>query len=133
MSRWRTSVVGFVALVCLSIVGCSGGASEESFKPKEDAAKVALTTALEAWKTGRATPGTIDQKPALQVVDTEWEGGAKLANFEIGSMEDFAASRKFQVKLTFVGVAEAKEVSYFVVGKDPLWIFRDKDYPGTAM
>ena len=117
----------------LGAAGCGGGASEQSFKPQEDAARAALEKALSTWKSGRAQPGEIDQKPKLQVADTDWASGKKLQAFEIGGMEDLGTSRKFQVKLTLEGAGAPIEATYIIVGKDPLWVFRDKDYPGAVM
>ncbi|MCY2962450.1 MAG: hypothetical protein NT069_02155 [Planctomycetota bacterium] len=135
-SLFRSTPIALLLALFLTSVfagGCGRGASEESYKPQESVAKTALETALSAWKGGRAGPGRFEQTPALQVVDTEWEGGAKLSDFEIGTVEEFGASRKIQVKLKLAGGTAPVEVNYIVVGKDPLWVFRDKDYPGAAM
>jgi hypothetical protein len=40
--------------------------------------------------------------------------------------------RRFQVRLELVG-ATPLEVTYYVVGQDLVWIFRDHDYAQTSM
>jgi hypothetical protein len=121
-----------LGLLLLSLSGCGGGGgSVSSYQPTGASAKSALTTALEAWKSGREKPGTIDSnKPAVQVQDQIWDSGRKLKEFQIGDEKTSAdGPTRFKVKLTFDGGDPAsEEVEYVVFGKDPLWVCRDKDY-----
>ena len=120
-----------MGLLMLSLPGCGGGGSVSSYHPTGTSAKAALTTALDAWKSGRDKPGTIDSsKPAVQVQDQIWDSGRKLKEFQIGAETPSAdGPTRFKVKLTFnSGDPASEEAEYVVFGKDPLWVCRDKDY-----
>lgn len=120
-----------LGLLTLSLSGCGGGSSVSSYHPTGTSAKVALTTALDAWKSGREKPGTIESsKPVVQVQDQVWDSGRKLKEFQIGDeTSSTEGPTRFKVKLTFNGGDPANEdAEYVVFGKDPLWVCRDKDY-----
>ena len=114
----------------LTITGCGGGSSVTSYHPKASVAKTALITALDAWKSGQEKPGSITtQKPAIEVQDSVWGSGRKLKSFEVG--EEQAAKDgppRFTVELTFADKPETEKADYVVVGKDPLWVMREKDF-----
>lgn len=117
------------------LAGCSGGqTSVESFHPKGDTAREALTIALTAWQSGQAEPGDIkDAKPPVQASDSTWKGGAKLKSFEIAEASpEGSGPRKFKVKLMLDGAAEPKDVNYFVVGKETLQVFSEDEYNRDA-
>ena len=127
MSRLVT--IAFLMFVTVGLLGC-GSPSVSSYHPQGGEAKAALTAALDAWKSGREKPGTLDgQKPAVQVQDSIWESGRKLKEFQIGDEQPSAEGpTRFSVQLTFDGAAAAEKVEYVVFGKDPLWVARDADY-----
>ena len=123
----------WAALVCLLACAGCGGNSVQGFKPQPNVARKALEAALTEWKGGRKEPGRIENfTPPLQVVDTVWGSGKKLTSFEIGEEVDAEVAKKLSAKLTLEGTAGPQEVNYLIVGKDPLWIFREQDYPGDA-
>ena len=117
-------------LMLFTITGCGSGSSVTSFHPQGSVAKTALTTALDAWKSGQEKPGSITtQKPAIEVQDSVWGSGRKLKSFEVG--EEQAAKDgppRFTVELTFADKPETEKTDYVVVGKDPLWVMREKDF-----
>lgn len=120
-----------LSLVMILAPGCGdGGSSVSSYRPTGQSAKGALTTALEAWKSGREKPGAIDtSKPVIQIQDQVWDSGRKLKDFQIGEEKPATDSpTRFQVKLTFEGNPANEDAEYIVFGKDPLWVCRDKDY-----
>lgn len=119
-----------LALATLGPLGCGGGTSVSSYQPKGNAAKAALTVALDAWKSGREKPGTLDsQKPAVEVQDSIWGSGRKLKDFQIGDEQPSSdGPTRFAVQLTFESEPTTEQAEYYVVGKDPLWVMRDKDY-----
>jgi hypothetical protein len=111
------------------LAGCNKQATVESFTPKGDVAKDALTAGLTAWQNGRPKPGLIENtKPAVQIIDPAWEAGSKLKSFEIGPAAAGDSPRKFPVKLFFEGAAAPEEITFYVVGKDPLWVMREQEY-----
>lgn len=125
--KWTMSL----SVLLILAAGCgSGGGAVSSYRPTGQSAKDALTTALEAWKSGREKPGAIDtSKPVIQIQDQVWGSGRKLKDFQIGEEKATADSpTRFQVKLTFEGGPANEEAEYVVFGKDPLWVCRDKDY-----
>ncbi len=127
-SLWRT-----LALISMSIAtaGCGGGGSSvSSYHPKGSIAKAALTAALDAWKSGQPKPGSIpNQKPAIEVQDSVWDSGRKLKSFEIGEEQTTKEGPpRFSVELTYRDKPETDKSDYVVIGKDPLWVMRDKDF-----
>jgi hypothetical protein len=116
-------------LSCLVTLGCSSATSED-YVPDENAGKRALEIALTAWQKGQpmetiASPDA----PAVQPQDTEWKNGRKLANFSIGEERPISdGPKQIAVRLTFQNDPKPVDTVYFVVGKDPLWVFRDRDY-----
>jgi hypothetical protein len=129
----RSMCLGFVlCLAAVSLGGCGGGSSSESFTPQVDSARQALELALTAWQSGKKPTevGTLaDQN--VKVVDSEWaEGKKKLKSFEIVSDAPGGAqsvARQFLVHLVFDG-GQQKQATYHVVGKGEMWVFRDEDY-----
>lgn len=119
----------FVLALSLFAFGCSGESSVQSFHPKTDVAQEALETALTAWQNGQAKPGLIeDSDPAVQVQDDAWNAGSKLKSFEIVEALPGDSPRKFAVKLNLEGEPTPAEITYVVVGKNPLHVMREKEY-----
>ena len=116
---------------CLS--GC-GSRTAESYVPASDHARTSVERTLTAWQTGKAA-GRIEPESsggvALQAVDFDWNAGKKLTAYEIlTELPREEGPRRFNVRLTLGGGAPI-EVTYYVVGQDPVWVFRDRDYAQT--
>ena len=132
-------ITSAVRLICLYAalglwLGGCGGASPESFTPAGDVSRQALEMSLAAWQSGKKPEevGTLPDQSAVKVVDSDWVAGKKLKSFEIKSEAQAAASadsvaRQFSVQLQFDG-GQPQDVTYHVVGKGEMWVFRDKDY-----
>lgn len=121
-------MLGWLTLSVSALPGC--GASPR-YAPPEGAARAALEAALSAWKGG-AKAGLVKNPPAplarVQAVDSDWSAGRKLVAYEIvGQTDGGEGPVRFDVKLTLRN-QKPKSVAYFVVGRDPVWVFRDKDY-----
>lgn len=99
--------------------------------PPEEAARAALTSALDSWKKGEQPGEVAGTTPVVRVEDFLWKSGAKLLQYEILGVVAGEAPPQFNVRLTVEGTS-ASEVKYVVVGKDPVWVFRDKDYERTS-
>jgi hypothetical protein len=126
-SHYFCRAVSWLALFA-SLAGCSGQSTVESFHPAQDRAREALETALTAWQNGQEKPGRIETaEPAVQVTDAAWDAGSKLKSFEISDLPG-DSPRKFSVKLSLEGAATPQEITYVVVGKDPLWVMREDQY-----
>jgi hypothetical protein len=129
--RW-SAFACLCALLAFAASGC--GRSHESYVPTIDIARASLERALDAWKAGGA-PGRIEPaagEAAIQAVDRDWTAGQKLASYEIvQELPREEGPRKFSVRLSLAG-GKSLEVTYYVVGQDPVWVFRDRDYAQTT-
>ena len=113
--------------VC-SAVGCSKP-DVKDYVPADELARKSLTTALDAWKAGRALDAIGASGPAVSAQDTQWRDGKKLEKYEIvGPEKGDDQNLRFRVRLSFVGEAAPQEVVYVVLGKDPIWVFSEESY-----
>lgn len=105
--------------------GCSNG---NAIAPTTDLARAALEGALDSWKGG-GKPGQIaGMEPAVQVTDTPWSQGDRLASYEILKDESSGAEKLFTVRLSLTKPDRVEEVQYHVLGQGPVMVFRDQDY-----
>jgi hypothetical protein len=122
--------------VCLLAVAAAGCAdrSNARYTPSEDSARQALEAALTAWQKGQAQPGAIpDATPAVQAVDSRWQAGDRLQTFEVvGEESNLGGPRVFTVRLTMQAPVATKTLRYYVVGVEPLWVYREDDYQQPA-
>jgi hypothetical protein len=120
-------------LACLVVAGC-GSPSSEDYVPDDNAGKRALEAALTAWQNGKPMQRIeVDGGAAVQPQDSEWKSGKKLASFSIGDeVPTTEGPKQIAARLTFQGAAQPVDAVYFVVGRDPLWVFRDRDYQRTT-
>ncbi|HWB11061.1 MAG TPA: hypothetical protein VG826_17665 [Pirellulales bacterium] len=115
------------------VAGCGPKAQVKDYIPPEEAARQALTTALDAWKAGKAPDQVGASNPAVQAQDVQWSGGQKLTAYEIVGPAPTAEdqNQRFTVKLT-LGGGPPTETTYVVVGKDPIWVFSAESYQKTS-
>jgi hypothetical protein len=128
MTNWTRAA--FMLFAALALAGCSRkGGKVEDYTPKPDQARKALEAALTSWKNGDAAgtvPGT--KNPRVDVMDSAWQTGQKLAGFEILREESAGQGpRVFVVRLTPSG-GTPQEVRYCVIGIDPMIVAREEDY-----
>jgi hypothetical protein len=126
-SMIRSAFVLGSALLLLAAAGCGnrGGSA-----PSDEVARTALDAALKTWRDG-GKPGTVaGMDPPVQVLDTPWAQGDRLASYEIlGEETGTAAEKQFTVRLVLAGKPErTQEVTYHVLGRGPVMVFRDEDY-----
>lgn len=109
--------------------GC-GAKLPSHYTPSEATAQQALTAALDAWKAGRADPSLelADPPLRLQVADSYRRAGQRLKDFEILGEISADGPRSYEVRLDLENPTAVEEARYYLVGIDPLWVFRDKDY-----
>lgn len=116
-------------LVCSSLIGGCRKADVKDYVPPEEAARQALTTALDAWKSGKAPDQVGASSPKIEVQDKKWRDGEKLTAYEIvGPAAADDQNRRFSVKLTTASEASPQQATYVVVGKDPIWVFSKESY-----
>ena len=122
-SRLRWASCGLTVLISL---GCDAGDSRGV--PREDAARVAVESALSAWRDGKPYD-KLESTPPVRVVDSAWRDGEKLDSFEILDEEGRDDGTKaFSVRLGSSKTKGAKKVKFVVYGQDPLWVYREEDY-----
>jgi hypothetical protein len=114
-----------IAVCLLFAAGCGTGSSAP---PSGEVARTALEKALTTWRDG-GKPGSLKGvEPAVQVTDTPWSHGQRLGSYEILHEDTGAAEKRFTVRLTLAKPERVEEVQYYVLGKDPVMVFRDQDY-----
>ena len=119
------------ALLMLGGLGCQDR-SYSKYVPAEEKARQALEAALGAWKSGKKFGPVEGASPAVQVVESRWQSGQKLRSFEVLGEEPGDGPKVFSVRLTLQGQAKQQVVRYVVLGKDPLWVYREDDYKAPA-
>jgi hypothetical protein len=123
----RAAWILWGALAAVGFAGC-GKPSFDKYVPEEAAARQAVETALTHWRDGQR-PGTIASvSPAVAIVDSRWQAGQKLAAFQIVKQESADGAWWVTVRLTLRDPPAEQEVRYAVIGKDPLWVYREEDY-----
>ena len=121
----RLALVGCSSLLLLAAGGCGHGVASS---PTEEVARASLEAALKVWRDG-GKPGTLaGTDPPVQVLDTPWAQGDRLASYEIIGEEAVAAEKQFTVRLTLAKPERVQEVKYHVIGQGPVMVFRDEDY-----
>ena len=97
--------------------------------PDPAPARAALVAALDAWKGDRRASGVlIGSRPAIGVVDS-MRTDRPLLDYEIvGPLMVVEKSRPFAVRLVLDAPRETVATRYLVMGRDPLWVFRQEDF-----
>jgi hypothetical protein len=124
----RATLAPALAGLVLLVAGCRHGAGK--YVPSSAPARQALEAALGAWKEGQRPGKLAGHSPPVEVIDSRWEAGDQLADFEIVREEEYSGSgpRWFTVRLKLARPAEEQTVRYAVLGNDPLWVYREPDY-----
>jgi hypothetical protein len=117
--------IGRSALVLVALIAPACGPSTN---PSADAARTALATALDAWRDGKKPADLAELTPPVQVIDSEWAGGRKLASYQIVRETPSETDKRFVVKLTYAAPPAEAEVVFIMVGSEPVSVFRDEDY-----
>ncbi len=125
-ARPRSSrAIGRWALLHVALVVSACGPSTN---PSADTARTALATALDAWRDGKTPADLAGLNPPVQVIDTEWAGGRKLASYQIVGETPSESDKRLVVKLTYAAPPAEAEAVYIMVGSRPVSVFRDADY-----
>jgi hypothetical protein len=126
MSTIRRAFAFGSALLLLTAGGCGNGRPSS---PSDEVARAALEAALKTWRDG-GKPGTVaGTDPPVQVLDTPWAQGDRLTSYEIlGEEAGAAAEKQFTVRLVLSKPERTEEVTYHVLGRSPVMVFRDEDY-----
>jgi hypothetical protein len=126
--------LALLVLLGMSVVsGCGPKRVESDYVPAASQARQALEQMLASWQRGETDKSEFQlagDGPRVQIIDKEFKAGKRLLKSEIVSEKPTEPNgpRQITVKLTFEGSDASVEATYFVVGIDPLLIFRDKEY-----
>jgi hypothetical protein len=117
-----------VVALALAANGC-GGADVEDYIPADEVARSALKAALDGWQTGSQPAPAEGLAKSIELQDSAHRDGRKLKSYEIvGPSPGDDQNRRYKVKLLFDGEESPSEAIYVIVGKDPLWVFNDRDF-----
>ena len=91
---------------------------------------MALTTALDHWKSGGDPLSMPSSSTPMTVQDLEWQSGARLLDYEVlGDGVPADANLRVKVKLTLANKAKGKNaektVNYLVTTSPAVTVFRD--------
>jgi hypothetical protein len=113
------------SLLLLAAGGCGNGGGSP---PSDEVARTALEASLKAWRDGGKPGPVAGTDPPVQVLDTPWGQGDRLASYEILGEETGTAEKRFDVRLVLSKPERVQEVKYYVIGRGPVMVFRDEDY-----
>jgi len=118
---------GLWTVTILTLVGCT-----QPVKLQGDAgdARQTLTKVCEAWKDGQTTKSFSQQTPPWVVADEDWDGGAKLIEFEIGEPIAFGGHWRVLAKLKLNSEKRgehSRNVAYAVTLQPAVSIIRADD------
>lgn len=132
MIRHLTTTPLLVAVIIFPcFMGCSGSTrGYERYVPDVAKAQEALNLVLAAWKNGEPA-GALNFDSAaitIQVADSTRRPGQRLVDYELLGEVAGEGPRTFVVRLKLDNPSAEREVRYYLVGIDPLWVFRQEDY-----
>ena len=112
-------------------IGCGdGGRTPAGLAPPDLASsRAALAASLDAWKADdRASGVLIGSKPSIGVVDSARKDRPLLDYQILGPLMVVEKARPFAVRLVLGSPRESVAARYLVLGRDPLWVFRQEDF-----
>ena len=127
----RRPIARLALALALLAVGCGdeGRVAPELESPGLDESRAALVAGLDAWQAGRRENGLVaGAKPAVGVVDSARKGRPLLGFEVLGPLMVVAKARPFAVRLDLDAPRETITARYLVLGRDPLWVFRQDDF-----
>jgi hypothetical protein len=124
-----TLCAALLGLATLPLVsGC--GTSTRAYTPTAGSAREALDAALLAWQKGEKPDQLAAAAKPVHAVDFQWRAGQVLEGYEVLDEKpgDGDTTKRFAVVLKLKKPAGEKRVEYIVLGREPVWVFRDDDY-----
>ncbi len=126
---FRSLAKSFVILGALLATASGCGQTGAAYTPSQHEASQALEASLTAWRDGKSPKDLESLSPPLHPVDSEWQAGKRLERFEILKEEPSAEAAKiFVVRLGMKEPATAKDARFIVIGRNPVWVYREEDY-----
>ncbi len=129
----RSRALGIVLgnlLLLSGLTGCGGtspASDRGAYIPPADVARSAVETALASWKSGK-TDGAASTAPAVEIWDSDRAEGHVLHAYKILGQVGTDEPPCFAVRLSIDDPSTERVVRYLVMGKSPLWVFRQDDF-----
>jgi hypothetical protein len=116
IARFAAALIGLFGLLFLA--GCNDA---KPVAANPDRARVALETALAAWKKGESHQSLKAVEPPIHVSDPEWHNGTKLVEFELGAERSAGFGWRCEVQLTVEakGGGTRKHLAVYHVDTEP--------------
>jgi hypothetical protein len=131
MRKKRQTHLHALAIFIVCLAGCRDAAEKpvELGVPGYAASKAALIASLNAWKANHRESGVIvGSNPAIGIVDATRTERSLLDYEVLGPLMVVQKARSFSVRLTLDTPPETVSARYLVMGRDPLWVFRQEDF-----
>lgn len=130
MSGHRAGVYSLIFGVLFLFIGGCSGRGKADLVPPSDTARAALEAALDAWKNGQAKATVKGGNQMVELADSTKQQRKLSSHQIVGPAPDEAGdpNPRFAVKLKFEGSSNEVETTYIVVGKQPIWVFSEKEY-----
>jgi hypothetical protein len=128
-------LLSLIVLALMFQAGCARPSSGyDRYVPSVARAEEALEMVLAAWKRGEPAAALKFDSPAvtIQVADSTRRPGQRLLDYELLGEIAGEGPRTFAVRLKLDNPTEARDVRYYLVGIDPLWVFRQEDYDAVV-
>jgi hypothetical protein len=126
-------VLAAAALHCA--VGCNQASSGYArYIPSASKSEEAMELVMAAWKNG-APAGALKLKSepiTIQVADSTRRRGQRLVGYQVLGEVSGEGPRTFVVRLKLENPRAEYDARYYLVGVDPLWVFRQEDYDAVA-
>lgn len=130
--RLRLGPLAGVVVVLAACVVSTGCRRSPNYIPSAKTGRQALEAALTAWVNGQRIGPIESASPPIQVVDSAWWKGQRLASFEILSEETSKEGLPcFSVRLHKSRPQGDETVRYLVTGQSPVWVYREEDYKSS--
>lgn len=132
----KLQIVIGLAMGLLSSVGCAAStvSGYDRYVPSAERAAAALRQVLDAWRDGETSAELAFREAPikLQVADSTRRPGQRLVDYQLLGEVSGEGPRTFVVRLKLENPSDEQEVRYYLVGIDPLWIFRQEDFDAVA-
>jgi hypothetical protein len=132
MTSSRPGLTWLRWFVAASITAGCGGTRREPAElgpPDVVTSRAALVASLDTWRADqRGTGVVIGSSPMIGIVDS-LRGERSLLDYEVlGPLMVLEKAQPFAVRLVVNSPRETITTRYLVLGRDPLWVFRQEDF-----
>lgn len=133
MSRFKRDGIWLISVLLAGAslaLGCNRGpeGTPNIEAPSVAPARAAMIATLDAWKAGDREQKLTGSKPTIVIVDSQ-RTERPLVNYEVvGVLPVTDKVRPFAVRLQLDAPRESVVARYYVLGQDPLYVYRQEDF-----